>query len=322
MDLRRRGAALPRWAVRPLHGEHRPRSSRAGRGGCPTSRVVGLLPSLELRPRARDRPGHAFGRPRPRRSQPCLLHERRRRGGRVGLEDCRAVLRRDRSATTPQGGEPELRLPRHNARSAQHHGHPGYSRAVRTPAPLGPQSRQHQPVPLRVLRSAVGLLARLRRRRGAGDHRSRTRHRGHGDHGTGAEHRWHPRPTTGLLGASARDLRPLRDLVGVRRGDLRLRSPRPLVRLRTIRLPARHDHVRQGSHQWLRATRWSDRERSHRRTVHRTRWTDLVARPHVRRPPGELCRGAGQHRSARERRRSRLGPAQRAGVRRRDGIAT
>ena len=45
-----------------------------------------------------------------------------------------------------------------------------------------------------------------------------------------------------LLPASARDLRRVRRFARVRRGDLRLRATRPLVRLRALRVPARHHH--------------------------------------------------------------------------------
>ena len=49
-----------------------------------------------------------------------------------------------------------------------------------------------------------------------------------------------------LLPAGARDLRPARRAAGLRRGHLRLRPARPLVRRRALRLPARHHHLRQG----------------------------------------------------------------------------
>ena len=60
-------------------------------------------------------------------------------------------------------------------------------------------------------------------------------------------------PPDGLLPAGARDLRPPRRAARERRGDLRLRPPRRLVRREPPRLPARHDHLRQGGHLGLRA---------------------------------------------------------------------
>ena len=49
-----------------------------------------------------------------------------------------------------------------------------------------------------------------------------------------------------LLPAGPRDLRPPRRAADLRRGDLRLGPPRPLVRLPALRLPARHHHRGQG----------------------------------------------------------------------------
>ena len=51
-------------------------------------------------------------------------------------------------------------------------------------------------------------------------------------------------PPGGLLPAGARDLRPPRRAADLRRGDLRLGPARPLLRLRALRLPARHHHHR------------------------------------------------------------------------------
>ena len=82
--------------------------------------------------------------------------------------------------------------------------------------------------------------------RGAGDGRR-------GDPRAAAERRrLHP-AAGGLLPARARDLRPPRRPADLRRGDLRLGPARPLLRLRALRLPARHHHRRQGAHLGLRA---------------------------------------------------------------------
>ena len=94
-------------------------------------------------------------------------------------------------------------------------------------------------------------------------------------------------PPDGLLPAGARDLRPLRRAARLRRGHLRVRPARHDVRLRALRLPARHDHVRQGPHQRVLAARRGDLSRLPRRAVPRGH-RELPARHHVRRPPGEL----------------------------------
>ena len=64
-----------------------------------------------------------------------------------------------------------------------------------------------------------------------------------------------------LLRAGPRDLRRVRRAAGQRRGHLRLRPAGPHVRRRALRLPARHDHLRQGHHLRLRTARRDDRDR-------------------------------------------------------------
>ena len=72
-----------------------------------------------------------------------------------------------------------------------------------------------------------------------------------------------------VLRAGPRDLRRVRRAVGVRRGDLRVRPDRVDVRLRRLRLRARHDHVRQGFDVGLLAARRDDRQRPVVRAVQR-----------------------------------------------------
>ena len=60
-------------------------------------------------------------------------------------------------------------------------------------------------------------------------------------------------PQDGLLPAGARDLRPPQRAADLRRGDLRLGPARPLVRLRALRLRARHHDHGQGADLGLRA---------------------------------------------------------------------
>ena len=117
-------------------------------------------------------------------------------------------------------------------------------------------------------------------------------------------------PPPGLLRARARDLRPPRRAARLRRGHLRLRPPRPLVRRPALRVPARHHHGGQGPDLGLRAAGRHDRLGPPHGALPRTGRV-LPARLHLRRPPGELRRGHGQPR----RLRGRADPAARAGDR-------
>ena len=84
-----------------------------------------VLPALVLRAPDGDRAGRAAGRPRARRPEPGLLHHRRRRGRRDGVEARQAVLQADRQADQAQGDRRGHRLPRHPAGRAVDHRHPG-----------------------------------------------------------------------------------------------------------------------------------------------------------------------------------------------------
>ena len=68
-------------------------------------------------------------------------------------------------------------------------------------------------------------------------------------------------PPEGYFAARARDLRPVRRAPRLRRGDLRVRPARRHVRLRALRLPARHDHLREGPHERLLTARRRDLQR-------------------------------------------------------------
>ena len=141
-----------------------------------------------------------------------------------------------------QAGLPQPRLPRHLDGGADRHRAAAAARALRTAdAGRGPRA-EHELLPLeRGPRPAVGG----RRDRG-GD---RVRGAGHGRGGdprAGAERRRLLRAAGRLLPARARDLRPPRRAADLRRGDLRVGPARLLVRLRTLRLPAGHDHDGEG----------------------------------------------------------------------------
>ena len=121
--------------------------------------------------------------------------------------------------------------------------------AVRTAHPRRYQRAEHELLPLAGgPRPAVGG----RRDRG-GDRVRRARDGRRRDPRAGPERRRLLRPAGRLLPARARDLRPPRRAADLRRGDLLVGPARPLVRLRTLRLPARHDHDRQGDELGLRA---------------------------------------------------------------------
>ena len=92
----------------------------------------------------------------------------------------------------------------------------------------------------------------------------------------------------------------LRRADDLRRGDLRLGSPRPLLRLRTLRLRPGHDHHRQGADLGLRADGRGDRLRPGRRAVHAGQRL-LRPRLHLRRPPDRRRDRDGQPRRLRAR---------------------
>ncbi len=126
-----------------------------------------------------------------------------------------------------------------------------------------------------------------------------------------------PRAAARLRAARARDLRSPRRAAVLRRGHLRVRAPRALVRLGAPRLHARPDHVREGRHVGLRAARRRDLQRGRRGAAARERGP-LRPRLHVRRPPG-LVRGRareprdhGARRRPRQRARGRAVPRERA----------
>ena len=129
-------------------------------------------------------------------------------------------------------------------------------------------------------------------------------------------------PPKGYLRAAARDLRPPRHLVDLRRGDHRLRPARPCLRRRALRRDARHDHVRQGHHVRRRAHGRRHRARRHLRRFHaRPRaCRRTVPRLYVFGASARLRRGAGDARSLSRRETVRAGEGAGAALcRRRDG---
>ena len=88
-----------------------------------------VLPDLELRAPARDRARGPARRARARRPEPGLLHHRRLRGGRVGVEARpRSTSGRSASRTRYKVIAARHRVPRHDDRRARDHRRPGAAR--------------------------------------------------------------------------------------------------------------------------------------------------------------------------------------------------
>ena len=115
-------------------------------------------------------------------------------------------------------------------------------------------------------------------------------------------------PPAGYWAGRPRDLRRVRGPALRRRGDHRLRAARRLVRLRAVRHPARHRHLREGALVGLRVDRRGDRPRRGHGAVPRGD-ADVHARDHLRRPSGAGGDRAQEHRDheARADRRARRG---------------
>ena len=191
-----------------------------------------VLPDLELRAPAGDRARGEARRARARRPQPRVLHHRRLRGGRVGVEARPPVLPGDRSAraaTRSSPARPPTTAPRW-ARSRS----PASPRCSEPFEPLTPGTShvmntnrfRHE---LEDDEAAFMKLADRRDRaadpgRGPGDGRR-------GVPRAGAERGRLLRAAGRLLPAGARDLRPLRRAARLGRGHLRVRAARHDVRL-------------------------------------------------------------------------------------------
>ena len=143
-----------------------------------------------------------------------------------------------------QGDRPRDRLPRHLAGALSATGITDLRAQFEPLAARRLPRPQHQRLPL-----ARGPRPALGGRRDRGADRVRGPRDGRrGDPRAGAERRRLLRPARRLLPAGARDLRPPRRAADLRRGDLRVGPPRPLLRLRALRLPARHHHDGEGAH--------------------------------------------------------------------------
>ena len=263
LRLRRARQALPRRALGAVLREHRPRPRRARRGGRRAGDGARLLHELELRPPAVDRAGRAHRRAGARRPEPRVLHLRRLGGGRVGAG----------SSPRPTTGARRAAAHKIISRYLAYH---GTTMGALTATGLPPLREPFEPLTP------------------GGRHVPNTN-----------SYRW-PEDRDPLWAADAIEeailfegpdtvaaviLEPVQNgggcfvpqdgyfervreicdrhgvLLDLRRGDLLVGAHRPLVRLRALRLPAGHDHDRQGHHLGLRAAGRGDRLRPHRRAV-------------------------------------------------------
>ena len=208
--------ALPRWALRAVLREHRPRSGghRPGRGR--PGQGAWVLHQLVLRPSGGDRAGRADRLARARRPEPRVLHQRRQRGGRVGLQTLAPVPQADRQAEQDQADRAGDRLPRDQPWRSVGHRHHRTAHAVRAAHPGRPPRAQHEHLPDAPWGDR-GILRGVHRRE---DRVRGPRHRRGRDPRAGPERRRLLHPARGLLPARARDLRRVRRAADLRRGDL------------------------------------------------------------------------------------------------------
>ena len=239
---------------------------------------------------------------RPRGPQPRVLHDGRLRGRRVRVEarapvppPARATTTATRSsaATSPTTAR---RWGRSRSRSVIPYRtpfEPLVPGAIKVPNTNFYRAREHADDP-------TAFSAVVRRPDRGGDPARGPRDRRRGLPRARAERGRVLHAAAGLLRAGPRDLRPLRRAVRLRRGHLRVRAARHVVRRPEVRLRPRHDHLREGHDERVRAARRAHRERPRRRALLRGR-PHVPARHHVRGPPGELRGRAQEHRVVRDR---------------------
>ena len=231
LRLGRARQPLPGRALGAVLREHRPRP----RGRRPGRRRPGqgarLLHELVLRASAGDRAGRADRLTRSRRPEPRVLHQWRKRGGRVRLQARAPVPQGHRQPEQDEADRARDRLPRDQPRRAVGDGHHQPAPAVRAADARRPSRAQHQHVP-HGARHQRDLVRRVDRRE--------DRVRG-ARHGRGRDPR--ARPERGrllhapgrLLPARSRDLRRVRRPADLRRGDLRLGPSGRMVRRDQVR---------------------------------------------------------------------------------------
>ena len=306
-DSRRPG--VPRRDGRSLVRQRRVRQAGAGRGDRAPDRAPLLLPRLLVDGHGGAR---AAGRARAR------LHARAHVEGVLRVErlgrqrhpgEARLVLQqRARPTREEEARLAGPRVPRRDGALRRAHGPGQPPRGIRPPAPDDP-ARAGAPPALGGDRGNVGRRVRAvpRGRPRAADPPRRPRHR-RGLHRRAAPGgRRRARPSPGLLPRDPGGASPPRRPADRRRGGLRLRTPRLLVRERALRDRAGPDHRREGFdlrlHPALGLPRLRARLERRRRCVEGR----LRARLHVHRPSRRCGRGDGEPRHHRARRARRPG---------------
>ncbi len=207
-------------------------AARSSRRRPPSRQRAGVLPAVVLRPPAGHRAGRPPRRLGPGRPEQGLLHDRRRRGRRDGLEARQAVLQADRQAQEAQGDQPGDRVSRHPPGRALDHRHPGREGDVRAARPRRVQGAR---TPTSTARPSTATTSRRSAAgRPTGSRRRSCSRAGHGRGGVpraGAELRWLLPAAARLLPAGPRDLRRARRAARLGRGDLRVRPARHDVRV-------------------------------------------------------------------------------------------
>ena len=226
------------------------------------------------------------------------------------------LLEREGPAGEEKDHRARPRLPRRDDGGGVDVGHPDHAPALR-PADRRRGARRAAPIPI-----ATRATARRRRSSSTGSRSSSkqaiaregpdTIGRLHRRAGAGRRRRRHP--AARLLRARAGDPEAPRHPAHRRRGDHRLRPPRPAVRHAGVRPRARHDHGREDADVGLRADVGAVRERRHLPDGRRRERSGRHLRPrlHLQRPSGRLRGGARDAAHLRERRRVRPCAARRA----------
>ena len=194
-----------------------------------------VLPAVVLRAPQGHRAGRAARAPRPRRPEPDLLHDRRRRGRRERVEGGQAVLQAHRQADEAQGDQPR-RSPTTARRRARCRS-PASRRAKAMFEPLVPGA--HKVPNTNFYRApehgddleAFGLWAADRIEEAIEFEGPETVAAVFLEPVQNSGGCFPPPP--GYFAAGPRDLRQARRAARLRRGDLRVRPARPLLRLRS-----------------------------------------------------------------------------------------
>ena len=154
LPLRHARQALSRHAQRALHRADRVLVRRGARpGGARADAQAAVLHELDVRAPAGRGARSEARRARAAEPESRVLRLGRLRGGRGGLEAGAPVPRRQRAADAAQGHRAQDRLPRlDHGRTLDHRDHL-HPHAVRAARRRRAPRRQHEPLPLQVLRA-------------------------------------------------------------------------------------------------------------------------------------------------------------------------